>query len=146
VKKIDHDFVFIVIYVDDLIVTRDNDVDIFDLNKILKKNFEMKNLGKLHYFLGIKLIKSLKEIWLSRRQYALNKLLKYGMTRSKPISISLGQNVKLNANRGELVEDIIMYIHIIGSSIYMTITRPNLSYAIKSVYQLCKHHKSHIWM
>ncbi len=90
-KKKDHDIVIIVIYVDDLIVTRDNDVDIFDLKKLLKKNFEMKNLGKLHYFLGIEVIKSLKEIWLSRRQYALNKLFKYGMTRSKPISISSGK-------------------------------------------------------
>jgi hypothetical protein len=97
--------------IDDLIVTRDNDIYIFDLNKLLKKFFEMKNLGKLHYFLCIKVIKSLKEIWLSCRQYALNKLLKYGMTRSKPISISLGPNVKLNANRGELLEDIIMYKH-----------------------------------
>jgi hypothetical protein len=131
-------------YVDDLIVTKDNDVDIFDLKKLSKKNFEMKNLGKLDYFLGIKVIKSLKEIWLSRRQYALNKLLKYGMTRSKPISISLAQNVKLNANRGELMENIIMYMHIVGSLIYMTITRPNLSYAIKLVYQLCNHHKRHI--
>jgi hypothetical protein len=93
VKKIDHDIVIIVIYVDDLIVTRDNDVNIFDLNKLLKRNFEMKNLGKLHYFLGIKVIKYLKEIWLSRRQYALKNLLNYGMTRSKPISISLAQNV-----------------------------------------------------
>jgi hypothetical protein len=145
-KKIDHDIVIVVIYLDDLIVIRNNNVDIFDLKKLLKKNFEMKNLGKLHYFLGIKVIKSLKKIWLSCRQYALNKLFKYGMTCSRPISISLGQNVKLNANRGELVEDIIMYKHIVGSLIFMTITRANLSYAIKLMYQLCKHHKSHIWM
>ncbi len=66
-KKIDHDIVIVVIYLDDLIVIRNNNVDIFDLKKLLKKNFEMKNLGKLHYFLGIKVIKSLKKIWLSRR-------------------------------------------------------------------------------
>ncbi len=62
VKKIDHGIVVIVIYVDDLIVIRDSDVDIFDQKKLLKQNFEMKDLGKLCYFLGIKVIQSLKGI------------------------------------------------------------------------------------
>jgi len=54
VKKRDHGIV--VIYVDDLIITRDNDVDIFDLKKLLKQKFEMKDLGKLCYFFGIEVI------------------------------------------------------------------------------------------
>ncbi len=56
VKKTNHGIVVIVIYVDDLIATRDSDVDIFDLKKLLKQNFEMKDLGELHYFLGIGVI------------------------------------------------------------------------------------------
>jgi len=56
VKKIDHGIVIIVIYVDDLIITRDSDEDIFDLKKLLKQKFEMKDLGELHYFLGIEVI------------------------------------------------------------------------------------------
>jgi len=43
--------------------------------------------------------------------------------------------VKLNANEGDLVEDTTMYRHIVGSLIYMTITRPDLSYAIRVVSQ-----------
>jgi hypothetical protein len=39
----------------------------------------------------------------------------------KPISIPLEQNVKLNADEGDLVEDITMYRRIVGSLIYMTI-------------------------
>jgi hypothetical protein len=57
------------------------------------------------------------------------------MTGCKPISIPLEQNVKLNANEGDLVEDTTMYRHIVGSLIYMTITRPDLSYAIRVVSQ-----------
>jgi hypothetical protein len=53
----------------------------------------------------------------------------------KPISIPLEQNVKLNANEGNLVEDTTMYKHIVGSLIYMTITRPNLNYAVGMVSQ-----------
>jgi hypothetical protein len=57
------------------------------------------------------------------------------MTGCKPISIPLEQNVKLSANEGDLVKDITMYRRIVGSLIYMTITRPNLSYAVGVVSQ-----------
>jgi hypothetical protein len=56
VKKTIHEIVVIVIYVDDLIITGDSDANIFDLKKLLKQKFEMKNLGKLRYFLGIEVI------------------------------------------------------------------------------------------
>ncbi len=56
VKKIDHGIVIIIIYVDDLIITRDSDADIFDLNKLLKQKFEMKDLGELRYFFSIEVI------------------------------------------------------------------------------------------
>ncbi len=55
-KKTDRGIVVIVIYVDNLIITRDSDVDIFDLKKFLKQKFEMKDLGELRYFLGIEVI------------------------------------------------------------------------------------------
>jgi hypothetical protein len=57
------------------------------------------------------------------------------MTGCKPISIPLEQNVKLNANEGDHVEDTTMYKRIVGSLIYMTITRPDLSYVIGVVNQ-----------
>jgi hypothetical protein len=130
VKKTDHGIIVIIIYVDDSIIIGDSDVDIFDLKKLLKQKFEMKDLGELCYFLGIAVIKSLKGIWLLQRQYALNKLFEYEMTGCKPISIPLEQNVKLNVDEGDLVEDTTMYIRIVRNLIYMTIIRPYLSYAI----------------
>jgi hypothetical protein len=108
--KTDRGIVVIVIYVDDLIIIGDSDVDIFDLKKLLKQKFEMMDLGELRYFLGIEVIQSPRGIWLLQRQYALNKLSKYGMTGCKPISIPLEQNVKLNADEGDIVEDTTMYI------------------------------------
>jgi hypothetical protein len=45
VKKTNRGIIVIVIYVDDLIITRDSDADIFDLKKFLKEKFEMKDLG-----------------------------------------------------------------------------------------------------
>jgi hypothetical protein len=60
----------------------------------------------------------------------LNKLFEYGMTSCKPILIPLEQNMKLSANEGDLMEDTIMYKCIVGSLIYMTITRLDLSYVV----------------
>jgi hypothetical protein len=135
VKKTDHGIIIIVIYVDDLFITEDSDADIFDLNKLLKQKFEMKDLGELHYFLDIEVIQSLKGIWLLQRQYALNKLTEFGMMNYKPISIPLEQNVRLSANEGNLVEDTTMYRCIVGSLIYMTITRPDFNHVVGVVSQ-----------
>ncbi len=60
----------------------------------------------------------------------MNELSEYGMTGCKLISIPLEQNVKLSANEGDFVEDTTMYRCIVGSLIYMTITRPDLNYAV----------------
>jgi len=80
----------------------------------------MKDLGELHYLFDIKVIQSPKGIWLLQKQYALNKLSKYGMTSYKSISIPLEQNVKLSVDEGDLMENTTMYKRIIGSLIYMT--------------------------
>ena len=125
----------VVIYVDDLIVTGDSDADIADVKLLLKQKFEMKDLGELRYFLGIEVIRSLGGIWLLQRQYGLDMLSRYGMTGCKPISVPLEQNVKLSSEEGELLEDVTVYRRIVGSLIYMTITRLDLSYAIGLVSQ-----------
>jgi len=56
VKKRNHGIIVIIIYVDDLIITGDSDVDISDLKKLLKYKFEMKDLGESYYFLSIEVI------------------------------------------------------------------------------------------
>ncbi len=53
----------------------------------------------------------------------------------KPIAIPLEQNVKLGVDEGDLVEDTTMYRRIVGNLIYMTITRPDLSYVVGVVSQ-----------
>jgi hypothetical protein len=105
------------------------------LKKILKQKFEMKDLGELRYFFSIEVIQSRKGIWLLHKQYALNKLSEYEMTCYKPISIPLKQNVKLSVDEDDLMEDTTMYRCIMGSLIYMTITRPYLSYVVGIVSQ-----------
>ena len=90
----------------------------------------MKDLGELRYFLGIEIVRTKEGIWLSQRQYALDMLSKYGMADCKPISMPLDQNLKLRADEGQVLEDVTMYRKIVGSLIYLTISRPDLSYTV----------------
>ena len=111
----------ICIYVDDLIVGGDHVVDI-EYAKSLLKEFDMKDLGELPYFLGLEVIRTNEGIWLSQRQYALDMLSKYGMAECKPISMPLDQNLKVHSNCGHALENATMYRKIVGSLIYLTIS------------------------
>ena len=66
-------------------------------------------------------------IWLMQRQYAYDMLKKVGMTACKPLDTPLDANVKL-FDDGDYLEDAYMYRKMVGGLIYLTITRPNLSY------------------
>jgi hypothetical protein len=130
VHKSDEGIVVITIYVDDLIVGGDNEKEVEHVKHLLKQKFDMKDLGELKFFLGIEVIRTPEGIWLLQRQYALDMLSKYGMVGCKPISVPLNQNGKLSADAGEVLEDATMYRKIMGSLIYMTITRPDLNYTV----------------
>ncbi|MCO5592207.1 hypothetical protein L7F22_046205 [Adiantum nelumboides] len=62
-------------------------------------------------------------------------LVKYGMADYKPISTPLDQNLKFRIDEGEVLDDATMYSRIVDSLIYMTISWPNLSYAVGLVSQ-----------
>ena len=74
VRKSDASFVFIIIYVDDLIIGGDSLAETLQVKMLLEQEFDMKDLGDLHYFLGIEIIRTSQGIWLSQRQYVLNML------------------------------------------------------------------------
>ena len=76
------------------------------------------------------MIRTPKGIWLLQRQYGLDMLFKYGMSNCKPILMPFDVNAKLSAEVGDIVEDVTMYRKIVGSLIYLTITKPDLSYIV----------------
>jgi len=95
----------------------------------------MKDLGDLRYFLGTEIICTLDGIWMSQRQHVVDMLSKYGMADWKPISVPLDQNGKVSIYAGCVLEDPTMYMKMVGSLIYITISRPDLSYAVELVSQ-----------
>ena len=84
----------------------------------------------LHYFLGIEVIRTLVGILISQRHYILNLLYKFGLTECKPVTTPLDRNLKIDVDSRTAVCDPTQYRQIIGSLIYLTITRPDLSYSV----------------
>ncbi|MCO5594112.1 hypothetical protein L7F22_048133 [Adiantum nelumboides] len=79
VHKTDAGIVIITIYVNNLIVGGDALKDVEHVKALLHKQFDMKDLGELCYFLGIEMIRNEGGIWLSQKKYGLDMLMKYGM-------------------------------------------------------------------
>jgi hypothetical protein len=75
--------IFMLIYVDDIIVTGNSMDEIVALLRDLKEDFAFKDLGDLHYFLGIEVRKDTKGIVLSQEKYALDVLSRVGMQNCK---------------------------------------------------------------
>lgn len=82
-------------YVDDIIVTGDDEKEHQLLGEHLAKEFEITTLGKLKYFLGIEVAHSKKRIFISQQKYITDLLLDTGKTTCKPTCTSIDQSVKL---------------------------------------------------
>jgi hypothetical protein len=124
----------VLVYVDDLIITGDNMDEIQSLKSTLHETFSIKDLGSLKYFLGIEMDHSSKGLFLNQRKYIVDLLHEVGMTDSKPAHTPLKSNLKLNFE-GEPLSDISMYQRLVGKLIYLTITRPDITYAVSLVSQ-----------
>jgi hypothetical protein len=94
----------ILLYVDDLVITGADLEEINRIKRLLAASFEMKDLGDLHYFLGIEVIRTPEGILMSQRHYALSMLFKFGMAECKSISTPLDRTVKLHPNSGKVCD------------------------------------------
>ena len=92
------------VYVDEIIITGDDTLEISRLKKNLSKEFEVKDLGQLRYFLGIEIARSPKGIVLSQRKYVLDLLNETCMLGSRPVSNPIDPNHKLCAQSGDPVD------------------------------------------
>jgi hypothetical protein len=118
------------VYVDDLLITRNNESYISSIKKELKKGFEMTYLGHLHYYLGIEVTQNPKYIFISQKKYIGELLNKFGMVECNPLSTPMEQNLKLTSKEGNEFEDATKYKQLVGSLIYLTTTRPNISFIV----------------
>ena len=114
-----HKIAVLVVYVDDFIITGDDEKEIRNLKENLSRQLEVKDLGQLMYFLGIEITRSQKGIVLSQRKYFLDLLSETGMLGCRPISTSIDPNHKLCAESGDLVKKESIRGWLVDSSIYV---------------------------
>lgn len=122
----------IAVYVDDLIIVTEAKMQTVKMS--LEEKFEMKDMGRLHYCLGIAIVQDDDNgcIWLHQKQYILNMLNRYGMAEANPATTPADINVKLVENDNVSKEvDPISYQSMVGSLLYAAMaTRPDIAHAV----------------
>jgi hypothetical protein len=104
---------------------------------VLASKFEMKDLGMMHYFLGLEVWQRSDEILLSQGKYTFEILKKFGMLNLKPVVTPMVMNLKkLSVSSSDSDEiDMTLYRQLIGSLMYLVNTRPNICYAVSALSQ-----------
>ena len=127
--------IYLVVYVDDIVITSSDQDGIQKLKQHLFTHFQTKDLSKLKYFLGIEVTQSSSGVVLSQRKYALDILEETDMLDCKPVDTPMDPNVKLVPGQGESLGDSGRYRRLVGKLNYLTITRPDISFLVSVVNQ-----------
>eukprot|EP00253_Pinus_taeda_P017856 PITA_17856 len=125
----------IVLYVDDLVLTSDDQL-IMSCKEDLAREFEMKDMGLMHYFLGMEVWQKDGEVFVSQGKYANEILRRFRMEKCKPRQSPLAGNWrKEDATSGEVIEATV-YRQLVGSLMYLVGTRLDLCFAVNHLSQV----------
>eukprot|EP00253_Pinus_taeda_P017848 PITA_17848 len=141
---VENEPLILVLYVDDLFLTGSSRL-IGDCKKNLAMEFDMKDLGRMHYFLGLEVWQQKGEIFLGQGRYATEILKRFKMEDCRPMATPMITNwKKIDASEDKDV-DPTLYRQLIGSLIYLGNTRPNISYAVNTLSQFMVEPKRAHW-
>jgi hypothetical protein len=103
----------------------------------LQKEFAPKDLGELHYFLGIEVTKLKDSLLLTQEKYASDLLKRVGMSNCKLVATPLSTSEKLSLHEGTPLgdNDAINYRSVVGALQYLTLTRPDIAFPVNKVRQ-----------
>jgi histone deacetylase 1/2 len=128
---------YLLVYVDDIILVSSSPVAADALVRSLGADFAVKDLGKLHYFLGVEVSPSAHGLLMTQKKYSLELLQRAGMLKCKTATTPMSTSDRITAVDGELLSsaDATDYRSIVGGLQYLTITRPDISFAVNRVCQ-----------
>ena len=138
----DDSFIYLVLYVDDMLIAAKKKYDIQKLKGLLSAEFEMKDLGAARKILGMEIIRDRerRKLFLSQRSYIQKVLARFGMSSSKPIDTPSAANIYLTAMFAPQSEEEkeymsrVPYASAVGSLMYaMVCTRQDLAHAVSVV-------------
>ncbi|WVZ91395.1 hypothetical protein U9M48_037575 [Paspalum notatum var. saurae] len=122
---------YLLLYVDDIILTASSSTLLQQIIANLCGEFSMTDLGHLQHFLGIHVTKTAQGLFLSQSQYALEILQRAGMEHCNPVSTPVDTKSKISATGGSPLKNGTDYRSIAGALQYLTLTRPDLTYAVQ---------------
>lgn len=121
------------LYVDDLIYTGNDESMMGDFKKSMMNEFDMTDLGKMRYFLGIEVQQLESGIFISQKKYAGDVLRRFRMEECNAVSNPIVPGVKITKDENGVVVDSTIYKQLVGSLIYLTSTRPDLMYIVSLI-------------
>ncbi|CAM8971397.1 unnamed protein product [Rhodiola kirilowii] len=127
--------IFFLLYVDDIVVTADSEDLLLRFINMLSNGFDIKDLGPLHYFLGLQVISQADGLHINQLKYAHDILAKYDLLQSQPVSTPMTTKSPLNSTDGTLLDNPTIFREMIGSLQYLTITRPDIAYSVNFISQ-----------
>ena len=140
----------IAVYVDDIVIAGSSDVRMKEVKQALSQKFQVKDLGELHYFLGVKVIQNQKNrtVWIGQQAYAEDILKKFGMEDAKPVQTPVDTSIKLTPGKSDdACVDQKLFQSAVGSLLYLSIaTRPDITYAVSHVAKFCAKPTQQHWL
>ena len=133
--------IIIGVYVDDFVIAGKSSERIEQVKTSLSEKFDVKDLGELHYFLGVQIVQDHKRgtVWMGQPTFAESVLQKYNMSEAKSVKTPVSLNSKLLKASGECeLVDQFLYQSAVGSLFYLaTRSRPDIAFAINNVTRFC---------
>jgi histone deacetylase 1/2 len=129
--------IFMLVYVDDIIVASTSQAVVDALLRDLHTEFAIKDIGELHYFLGIEVKRKKGELLMVQERYATEILKRVNMQlcKSVPTPLSTTENLTITSGDRLGTEDSTRYRSIVGALQYLTLTRPDISFSVNKVCQ-----------
>ncbi|CAA0841034.1 cysteine-rich RLK (RECEPTOR-like protein kinase) 8, partial [Striga hermonthica] len=127
--------IFILAYVDDMIIVGSDNTQIDHIITALRNHFALKDLGPLNYFLGLEVEHTAQGLFLNQSSYIKSILKKAGMTNCKPLSTPMVSTPCLSKHQGQPIENGTLYRQLIGALQYATITRPEITFTVNKCSQ-----------
>ncbi|KAJ7971218.1 Retrovirus-related Pol polyprotein from transposon TNT 1-94 [Quillaja saponaria] len=127
--------VIVFLYVDDMIIIGDNNDEISSLRAELSIRFEMKNLGEIGCFLSLEVERSEEGYFISQKRYATSVVERFSMGEAKAMAIPIEPHLKLKKNEGRTLKDLKKFRQLVGSLIYLTITRLDIAHFVSVISQ-----------